>query len=135
MLKEYEKVETIIYKASISKLSHNLWYLCEGVIMSLLDDEVDRQSKKKKIANFNRDRISDFSQRYDPSEEKLTQKLFDKTLDDLVSEKSKQFLSRLQIDDSFLKEDVSSWNNNAVYLEAKRRISRLRVVNDTADHG
>lgn len=57
----------------------------------------------------------------------------DKTLDDFVSEKSKQFLSLLQNNDSFLKEDVSSWNNNAAFLEAKRRISCLRVVNDTAE--
>lgn len=57
----------------------------------------------------------------------------DKTLDDFVSEKSKHFFSRLQIDDSFLKEDVSFWNNNAAFLEAKRRISYLRVVNDTAE--
>lgn len=48
----------------------------------------------------------------------------DKTLNDFVSEKSKQFLSPLQIDDSFLKEDVSSWAKNAVFLESK---SKTRV--------
>ncbi|KAK2727185.1 hypothetical protein QYM36_007871 [Artemia franciscana] len=65
---EYEKVDAIISKASISTFSHNLWYLCEEtVILSLFDDEVDSQIKKKMIANFNRDRISDFSKRYDPS--------------------------------------------------------------------
>jgi len=79
MLKEYEKVDATISKASISKFSHHLWYLCEEtVILSLFDDEVDNQTKKKMIANFNRDRISDFSKRYDPSEEELTQKLFGK---------------------------------------------------------
>ncbi|XP_017468775.1 PREDICTED: uncharacterized protein LOC108360842 [Rhagoletis zephyria] len=134
MLKEYEKVDATISKASISKFSHHLWYLCEEtVILSLFDDEVDNQTKKKMIANFNRNKFSDLSKRYDPSKGELTQKLFDKTLDDFVSEKSKQFFSRLQIDDSFLKEDVSSWSNNAGFLEAKRRISYLSVVNDTAE--
>lgn len=57
----------------------------------------------------------------------------DKTLDDFVSEKSKKFLSRLQIDDSFLQEDVSSWHDNAAFLEAKRRVGCLKVVNDTAE--
>ncbi|GBP35414.1 hypothetical protein EVAR_94865_1 [Eumeta japonica] len=51
----------------------------------------------------------------------------------LVSEKSKQFLSRLHIDDSFLQVNVSSWDNDAAFLEAKRRINRLKVVNDTAE--
>lgn len=79
MLKEYEKVDATISKASISKFSHHLWYLCEEtVILSLFDDEVDNQTKKKMIANFNRDKTSDFSKRYNPSKEELTQKLFGK---------------------------------------------------------
>ncbi|GBP47494.1 hypothetical protein EVAR_86415_1 [Eumeta japonica] len=56
-----------------------------------------------------------------------------RTLDDFVTQRSKQFLSRLQIDDSFLREDVSSWGDNPSFLEARRRISRLKVVNDTAE--
>ncbi|GBP23979.1 hypothetical protein EVAR_17619_1 [Eumeta japonica] len=43
------------------------------------------------------------------------------TLDDFVTQRSKQFLSRLQIDDSFLREDVSSWGDNPTFLEARRR--------------
>lgn len=79
MLKEYEKVDATISKASISKFSHHLWYLCEEtVILSLFDDEVDNQTKKKMIANFNREQTSNFSNRYDPSKEELTQKLFGK---------------------------------------------------------
>ena len=54
------------------------------------------------------------------------------TLDDFVTQRSKQFLSRLQIDDSFLRED-DSWGDNPTFLEARRRISRLKVVNDTAE--
>ena len=53
MLKEYEKVDAIISKASISKFSHHLWYFREEtVILSLFDDEVDSQTKKKIIANL-----------------------------------------------------------------------------------
>ncbi|CAG9792723.1 unnamed protein product [Diatraea saccharalis] len=107
MLKEYEKVDATISKASISKFSHHLWYLSEeAVILSLFDDDVCNQTKIKMIANLNRNKSSDFGKRYETSKEELTQKLFDKTLDDFVSEKSKQFFSRLQINDSFLGEDV-----------------------------
>ncbi|CAG9783921.1 unnamed protein product [Diatraea saccharalis] len=134
MLKEYEKIDATISKASISKFSHHLWYLSEeAVILSLFDDDVCNQTKIKMIANLNRNKSSDFGKRYETSKEELTQKLFDKTLDDFVSEKSKQFFSRLQIIDSFLGEDVSSWNNNVALLETKKRISRLKVVNDTAE--
>lgn len=43
------------------------------------------------------------------------------------------FLTRLQIDDSFLLTNVSSWPNNAAFLEAKTKVSLLRVVNDAAE--
>ncbi|KAJ8943917.1 hypothetical protein NQ318_019525 [Aromia moschata] len=52
----------------------------------------------------------------------ISKAAINKTLDDFVSQKSKQVLSRLQIDNSFLQEDVSSWHQNAIFLEAKRRI-------------
>ncbi|KAK2577914.1 hypothetical protein KPH14_011859 [Odynerus spinipes] len=133
-LKNYERVDTTISKTAISKFSHHLWYLCEEtVILSFFDNEVDNQTKMKMIANLKRDKISDFGKRYIPSKEEMSQTLFDKTLDHFVSEKSKQFLRRLQIDDSFLQEDVSSWDDNAAFLEAKKRISCLKVVNDTAE--
>lgn len=46
-LKEYEKVDATISKAFISKFGCHLWYLCEDtVILLLLDDEVDNQTKK-----------------------------------------------------------------------------------------
>ena len=78
-LKEHEKADAIISKASITKFSHYLWYLCElTVILLLYDEEVDSQIMKKMIANFNSDRISDFSKRHDPTEEELAQKLFGK---------------------------------------------------------
>lgn len=159
-LKEYEKVDASISKASLSKFSHHLWYLCEETaILALFDDEVDKETKIKMIANFNRDSNWQSEKRYVPSKEELTEKLFGKlvfmfffylflvvfcelicflffsdiTLADFVSERSKQFLLRLQIDDSFLQQDVSSWGNSAAFLDAKRRISRLKVVNDTAE--
>lgn len=50
-----------------------------------------------------------------------------------MSEKSKHFLSRLKIDGSFLNTSVSSWGKNAAYMEAKRKVSHLKVVNDTAE--
>lgn len=57
----------------------------------------------------------------------------DKTLDDFVSAKSKNLFSRLKINETFLQESPSSWDNNVFYLEAKRMVLSLKVVNDTAE--
>jgi len=78
-LKEYEKVDTTVSKAALSKFSHHLWYLCEEtVILSLFDNEVDNQTKMKMIENLDRDKRSDVGKRYIPSKEEMSQTLFGK---------------------------------------------------------
>lgn len=80
-LKEYEKVDATISKASISKFIRHLWYLCEEtVILSLFDEEVDTKTKTKMINNLNRDESSDSSKRYVRLKEEITQNLFGKYL-------------------------------------------------------
>ena len=53
-------------------------------------------------------------------------------MDDFVTQKSKQFLSGLQVNDSFLREDDSG-GDNPTFLEARRRIICLKVGNNTAE--
>ncbi|GBM87709.1 hypothetical protein AVEN_57226-1 [Araneus ventricosus] len=56
-----------------------------------------------------------------------------KSIDDFISVKSQSLFSRLKIDDSFLNEIPSSWANNVSFLNAKKTVSMLRAVNDTAE--
>ena len=54
-------------------------------------------------------------------------------MDRFVSVKSKNLFSRLNIDRSFLQERVSSWEQNATFVEAKKKFYSLKAVNDTAE--
>ncbi|GBM59655.1 hypothetical protein AVEN_42257-1 [Araneus ventricosus] len=56
-----------------------------------------------------------------------------KNINDFMSVKSQSLLSRLKIDDRFLNESPFSWENNASFLDAKKTVSMLRAVNDTAE--
>ncbi|GBN51494.1 hypothetical protein AVEN_89718-1, partial [Araneus ventricosus] len=56
-----------------------------------------------------------------------------KSIDGLISVKSQSLFSRLKIDDSFLDESPSSWANTTSFLDAKKTVSMLRKVNDTAE--
>lgn len=79
ILKDYEKVDTTISKAAISKFIHHLWYLNEEtVILSLFDNEVSIHTKTKMIANLNRDQITDFRKRYIPTKEEISNTLYGK---------------------------------------------------------
>ena len=50
-----------------------------------------------------------------------------------MSVKSKNLFSRLNIDRSFLQESVSSWEQNATFVEAKKLFFSLKAVNDTSE--
>lgn len=54
-------------------------------------------------------------------------------MSDFVSVKSKDLFSRLKLDSSFLQENISSWKENAVFLEAKKKACSLKAINDTAE--
>ena len=56
-----------------------------------------------------------------------------KNMDGFVSVKSKNLFSRLNIDRSFLQESISSWEQNATFVEAKKKVFSLKAVNDTAE--
>ncbi|GBL83479.1 hypothetical protein AVEN_196337-1 [Araneus ventricosus] len=57
----------------------------------------------------------------------------EKSIDDFISVESQSLFSRLKIDDSFLNEIPSAWANNTSFLDAKKTVSMLRAVNDTAE--
>lgn len=57
----------------------------------------------------------------------------EKNIDDFVSVKSKLLFNRLKIDDSFLKKSPSLWSNDDSFRQAKKKLLRLRAVNDTAE--
>lgn len=39
----------------------------------------------------------------------------------------------MKLDSSFLQENVSSWERNAAFVEAKKKVFSLKAVNDTAE--
>lgn len=72
-LKDYETVDKVIAKAALSKFSQHLWYLSEEIaILSLFDDEVDKQTKGNIVANLQRESLYDSGKRYIPSQDDLT---------------------------------------------------------------
>ncbi|CAH0560540.1 unnamed protein product [Brassicogethes aeneus] len=133
-LKKYEAIDKSISNAALTKFCQHLWYLCDEIaILALFDDEVDDQTKTKMVSNLEREKTFDLGKRYIPSKEEISNTLYGRSLEDFVSNKSKNLFSRLKIDDSFLKESVSSWKENKVYLKAKSQAVSLKAINDTAE--
>ncbi|CAH2091214.1 unnamed protein product [Euphydryas editha] len=133
-MKSYEKIDETISKAALQKITHHLWYLTDEVsILSLFDDDVDQETKVKMVQNLTKEEEITHGKRYIPSKEELCGSLYEKSISDFISLKSKSLFNRLKIEDSFLHECPTLWSNNASFQEARKKISALRVVNDVAE--
>ena len=55
------------------------------------------------------------------------------TLGDFASARTKQLLHRFNIDSFFLRLSPELWADNENYIRGKERLTKLRVVNSTAD--
>ncbi|GBM62732.1 hypothetical protein AVEN_76108-1 [Araneus ventricosus] len=133
-LKAYEKVNESISKAALQKFSQHLWYFTDEIAVLVLFDDVDEETKLKMVANLHGEIFSTHEKRYIPLKEELCGSLYEKSIDDLISVKSQSLFSRLKIGDSLLNESPFLWTNNASFLDAKKMVSMLRAMNDTADY-
>lgn len=76
-MKAYEKINKSISKAALQKLSQHLWYLTDEVsVLSLFDDDVDRENEVKMVANLTKANLSTRGKRYIPSKEELCGPLY-----------------------------------------------------------
>ncbi|GBN80802.1 hypothetical protein AVEN_53870-1 [Araneus ventricosus] len=107
-LKSYEKIDETVSEAALKKFIQHLWYLSEELsVLSLFDEDADVQVKLKIVANLDRECLH-MEWRYIPSVQEAAGEKFDKTLDDFVSTKSKDFFFRLRMETCFLQEFPSS---------------------------
>ncbi|XP_023218454.1 uncharacterized protein LOC111620698 [Centruroides sculpturatus] len=145
-LKKYEKVDKLLSQVALTKFCQHLWYLSEEIaILSLFNDLVNETTKMKIIANLEWESISDFGKRFISSKEEIASSLYVQYCisylnytyflfqDCFVSRKSKNLFTRLKIKSNFLQESVSSWEENASFVKAKRKVLFLKAVNDTAE--
>ncbi|KAE9527867.1 hypothetical protein AGLY_012691 [Aphis glycines] len=101
--KLYEVFDTEISRVSIQKLCNHLWYL----------------TLEAAALSFFDDSI--------PLEVKQ------KNIDAFITEESLKLFSRFNIDDGFLKHDPTSWESSESYINGKKIINSLKIVNDTAE--
>ncbi|GBP39615.1 hypothetical protein EVAR_26698_1 [Eumeta japonica] len=133
-MKAYETVDKTISKAALQKFCQHLWYLVDEVaVLSVFDDDVDQETKIKIVKNLSKENPPVYSKHYIPSNEDLYGLLYEKDIDNFISNKSKTLFHRFKIDNSFLNNCPSSWPSNASFLRVKEQMMTLRAINDTAE--
>jgi hypothetical protein len=56
-------------------------------------------------------------------------------LADFVTINTRRFFQKLKLDQNFLNEDPSNWNDQAGYQSARSLVQSIQVINDSAERG
>ena len=130
-LRSYHDVQ--IREIAARKLENHLWYLSEELVgFSLFDKNVSVETKQAIVHEM--ERYSDEENEDIPKRIQL-QSSFLPPLEKFATPISKRLFKILGLDTSFLHLDPNVWENNEAYLEAKRIVSNIPVVNDVAERG
>ncbi|KAI8442258.1 hypothetical protein MSG28_005828 [Choristoneura fumiferana] len=126
----YEAVDLDIAKAARTVLERHLWYLSDELVgLALFSEKVTPIEKAAIVEGMK----IDFSSRLVKGNAATLRS--QASLGPFASKRTSQALSLLGIKDSFLKLPVEVWHDNFEYIQGKKRVKNLRVVNDTAERG
>ena len=142
-LLRYEAVNSTVAKSALRAFKQHLWYLTADLVPLALFSQLVPPAERRALA----DKLLTL----DPSSASLkpTQRFgtgFGKpvfpsnvtestTLADLVGPDSWHTIHILQIDTSFLADDVQSWPDNPAYQTSMSNVLAINVTNDCAERG
>lgn len=135
----YKEVNEKISTAVLKKACKHLWYLAdENIALALFDDNVsylEKQQMAEQLLALHIDDENDISIKRLNLIEKDLPMFITKELSDFITAKTVQFFDRFKISRAFLTKDPSKWHDDEDFLNAKKKLNKLKVVNDTAERG
>lgn len=133
---QYEAVNSKISKAATAKMINHLWYLTDKLaIISLFDDEVEVEVKKKMVVNMKYRKGKKVKARKFEVENDDLNALLDKDISDFVSVDSVSIFKAFDLPYDFVDKDINSWASDESFKECVQFFTKLMVVNDVAERG
>lgn len=133
---EYKHIQLDVANAALEKLKLHLWYLSEHLIGLSFFDERIAVDVKLKMMRAIKHRKSDNTQeiRFNMKECDLNT-LAQKDLSNFISVESLFLFKQLELPYGFLDIHPDLWETNQDYIECKKILKSLKVVNDVAERG
>lgn len=127
---KYETVNKKLSEAAFHSFSRHLWYLSEPLVaMAFFDERIDVAEKLKMVRALANEASSDYAKR--PT---LTrQEVSSKTMSNFVTKNTFNFMREYSLNTDWLFENPNTWPKSPGYIEAKRLLQQIEVVNDCAD--
>lgn len=98
---------------------------------SFFDSRVSVEEKRVMVRNLNKSSEVTSARRL----KLLDSQVKNANIGDFLTASSKNLFSKLRICTSFLEVDPETWHTNIQYIEAKKIIETIKVVNDVAERG
>lgn len=125
----YKNVNENVSNATLGKFRNHLWYLAaETVGFSFFDETITSETKTRMIKRL---RVESENE----SKRLITdiQDLQSKSIEDFVTKNTLHFFERFSIATDFFQKEPSQWQNEPSYIQGVNIVSKMRVVNDTAE--
>lgn len=135
MLKDINSLNEImpaVAKPALGKLKRHLWYLSEKLVaLSFFDESVSVDTKIKMVKNLRKcEKYQNDINRPTITDDADINNLY---LWDFVSKRTNIFFKILKINTAFLRMHPWRWGKIALYINAKKVVEDLTVVNDAAE--
>lgn len=135
-LYNYCAIDVNISRIALHKFRNHLWYLTpEAVALAFFDTNISIASKRKMIINLNNKTDSNGKIKRLNLKESGIPAFVKNEIEFFVSSETLDLFKIFNLDTEFLLNDPSTWKENSSYQRALKTVSKLRVVNDTAERG
>ena len=133
-LHAYKSVHKQVSAAACASLLYHSWYLNEIWLgMAVFDESLSDEEKADIVrAMHNKDSDEEPSRKRDHIQLNTVDSL---TLADLATKNSMNFFTVLDVNKDFLEYPVAEWASRDDYIESRKIVSHLKVVNDIAERG
>lgn len=131
-IKQYAEINKDVADAALKKVENHLWYVGpELVALALFSSKVSVEEKRCIIKSMQQ---CDQEFRVRGIRLENCPDLQNKELHELITSASSRTLQLLRLDMNFIMiNDPETWNDSPIYIQNKRIVDSLKVVNDTAE--
>ncbi|KAE9522817.1 hypothetical protein AGLY_016779 [Aphis glycines] len=135
-LYNYQAIDAEISEVAVSKFINHLWYLSPQAIgLAFFDKNINTEMKRKMLTRLDSNNSSNESTKRLKLNNCDIDEFIKNEIYHFVNSETRDFFKLFNLDESFLENDPSTWDNIHSYKNALNIVTKLRVVNDTAERG
>jgi hypothetical protein len=133
-LQAYSAIDKVIADTAMHKFLRHLWYLSDEMIgLAFFDETIPVDEKMAMVLALHEVRVTS------PPPKRVIMNVSDirhgLKPSSLVTDNTNKFFSAMRLSMDFLTQNPASWPDDSNYISSRNIVSKVKVVNDTAERG